>query len=67
MRVYVPLVLLVSLLAYLGWSWWSSLVPSTYSITEMGLAEYGGGPGGHDHTTGTQVAELTFLDGRPGF
>jgi len=25
----------------------------------MGHAEYGGGPGGHDHSTGTQVAELT--------
>ena len=47
-----------SLLAYLGWSWWSSLVPRTYSITEMGDVEYGGGPGGHDHG-GTQVAELT--------
>jgi FtsP/CotA-like multicopper oxidase with cupredoxin domain len=45
--------------AYLGWSWWSSLVPSTYSITEMGRADYGGGPSGHDHSTGTPVAELT--------
>lgn len=46
-------------MAYLGWSWWSSLVPSTYSITEMGHAEYGGGPAGHDHATGRPVAELT--------
>ena len=34
-------------------------MPSTYSITEMGHAEYGGGPTGHDHTTGREVAELT--------
>ncbi len=58
-RLIVPLVLLVSLLVYLGWSWLSSLVPSTYSVTEMGRADYGGGPAGHDHGTGRPVAELT--------
>ena len=42
-----------------AWSWWSSLVPSTYSVTEMGHAEYGGGPAGHDHAGGRPVAELT--------
>jgi FtsP/CotA-like multicopper oxidase with cupredoxin domain len=57
--VVLPLVLLVALLVYLGTSWWSSLVPDTYSITEMGSSEYGGGPAGHDHAAGTPVAELT--------
>ena len=38
-----------SLLGYLGWSWWSSLVPSTYSVMEMGHADYGGGPGATTH------------------
>jgi FtsP/CotA-like multicopper oxidase with cupredoxin domain len=27
----------------LGWMWWSSLVPSTYSVMEMGYLDYGGG------------------------
>ena len=36
-------------LAYL---WQASLVPSSYSVIEMGYADYGGGPGhgcDHDH------------------
>ncbi|UOY03863.1 multicopper oxidase family protein [Blastococcus sp. PRF04-17] len=48
----------------LGWSWWSSLVPSTYSVMEMGHTDLGGGSAaGHDHGTGhsggQSVAALT--------
>ena len=38
------------ILVPIGWMWWSSLLPDTYDITEMGYADYGGGPRtGLDH------------------
>ncbi|GAB2573320.1 hypothetical protein GCM10027269_31660 [Kribbella endophytica] len=44
-------------LAYL---WATSLVPSSYSATDMGYADYGGGPAsGHQHHGGASVADLT--------
>jgi FtsP/CotA-like multicopper oxidase with cupredoxin domain len=40
-------------------------VPSTYSVMQMGYADYGGGPG-HQHGTGVSVADLTGpADGVP--
>jgi FtsP/CotA-like multicopper oxidase with cupredoxin domain len=46
----------------LGWFWWSSLGPSTYSVMEMGHADFGGGPA-HEHGgtdgAGQSVADLT--------
>jgi len=57
----VPVLLVVPL----GWLWWSSLVPPTYSVMDMGYADYGGGPGrpdgghsGHD-ADGVSLATLT--------
>jgi FtsP/CotA-like multicopper oxidase with cupredoxin domain len=40
--------------------WWSSLVPSTYNVMEMGTTDLGGGPA-HDHHPGNgrSVADLT--------
>lgn len=44
----------------LGWFWYDSLVPSTYSVMDMGYVDTGGGPAsGHQHTGGTSVATLT--------
>lgn len=45
----------------LGWMWWSSLLPDTYDLADMGYADYGGGPvppamAGHGH--GSAVADL---------
>ncbi len=45
----------------LGWMWWSSLLPDTYDLADMGYADYGGGPvppamAGHSH--GSAVADL---------
>src|SRR5688500_585227 len=31
------------ILVFVGWQWWQSLVPSTYSAMEMGYADFGGG------------------------
>jgi FtsP/CotA-like multicopper oxidase with cupredoxin domain len=32
------------ILVVVGWQWWQSRVPSTYSAMEMGYADFGGGP-----------------------
>jgi FtsP/CotA-like multicopper oxidase with cupredoxin domain len=58
-----------------GYFWWTSLVPSTYSVMDMGYVDLGGGPGsvdghgahdGHVAATGTSVADLTGpQDGTP--
>jgi FtsP/CotA-like multicopper oxidase with cupredoxin domain len=54
-------------LASLGYFWATSLVPGHYNATEMGYADYGGGPAsdGHEHHNGMamdmtkSVADLT--------
>jgi FtsP/CotA-like multicopper oxidase with cupredoxin domain len=45
----------------LAWFWQQSLMPSTYSVMDMGYADYGGGPAAghmHDHHGGTSVKDL---------
>jgi FtsP/CotA-like multicopper oxidase with cupredoxin domain len=55
----VPAVVAVVALGALGWYWFSSLVPSTYSVMDMGHVDYGGGPA-HEHgAAGVSVADLT--------
>jgi FtsP/CotA-like multicopper oxidase with cupredoxin domain len=52
----------LAVLVPLGYLWATSLVPSTYSATDMGLADYGGGPassGEHHHHGGASVVDLT--------
>ncbi|MDG4824137.1 multicopper oxidase family protein [Asanoa sp. WMMD1127] len=52
----------VVLLGTLGYLWWDSRLPSSYSVMDMGYADYGGGAvpvGGHQHAGGTSVASLT--------
>ena len=49
----------------LGWYWFASLVPSTYSVMDMGHVDYGGGPA-HEHGATRSVADLTGpADGTP--
>jgi hypothetical protein len=46
-------------LGLLGWYWAGSLVPSTYSVMDMGRPDFGGGPA-HDHGVAVRsVADLT--------
>lgn len=52
----------------LGWLWYSSLVPSTYNVMEMGYADYGGGrvpdgPEDHGHVGHTGAISLATLTG----
>jgi FtsP/CotA-like multicopper oxidase with cupredoxin domain len=55
----------VVLLGGLGWYWSTTLVPSTYSVMDMGRPDYGGGPA-HEHGGGISVADLTGpADGKP--
>ncbi len=35
----------LALLGPIAWSWWDSTMPSTYSVTDMGRPDLGGGPG----------------------
>jgi FtsP/CotA-like multicopper oxidase with cupredoxin domain len=59
----------VALLLPLGWLWKASLLPSTYSVMDMGYLDFGGGsspdavPAGHDDlpgmAPGRSVATLT--------
>jgi len=68
-RTLIAAVLPLLLVGALGWLWFASLVPSTYSVMEMGHAEYGGGPAvAHQasHVDGVSVADLTGPSaGRP--
>lgn len=52
----------------LGWFWQASLVPSTYSVMDMGYVDYGGGPrssAGHHSGHTTSVDELIEKSSRP--
>jgi FtsP/CotA-like multicopper oxidase with cupredoxin domain len=57
--VLVPVTVLVVLLGGAGWYWSTSLVPSTYSVMDMGHADFGGGPAHVHHAAGRSVADLT--------
>ncbi|HEY6594631.1 MAG TPA: multicopper oxidase family protein [Asanoa sp.] len=55
----------VAILGTLGYFWFASLVPSTYSVMDLGYAEGGGDPTtGHAHG-GLSIATLTGPDSRP--
>ena len=43
-RVLVGVVLTLAIVVPLGWMWWDSRLPSSYSVMDMGYADYGGGP-----------------------
>ena len=76
-RLVVGLVLTLVIVGPLGWMWWNSLLPSSYSVMDMGYVDYGGGrrpAAGHDaHQDGMKHASsevsVTSLDtpkgGRP--
>jgi FtsP/CotA-like multicopper oxidase with cupredoxin domain len=59
----MALALSALLLGPLTWLWWQSRLPSSYSVMDMGYADYGGGPkvGPHQHAGGAtrSVADLT--------
>jgi FtsP/CotA-like multicopper oxidase with cupredoxin domain len=58
-RVVVLTAVAVAVVGPLGWFWYDSLLPSTYSVADMGYADFGGGPETHEHPSGVSVADLT--------
>ncbi len=51
-QTLVGVLLTLAIVGPLAWMWWHSRLPSSYSVMEMGYADYGGGPrpahAGHD-------------------
>jgi FtsP/CotA-like multicopper oxidase with cupredoxin domain len=65
-RLLISLAAAAAVLLPLGWFWQQSLMPSTYSVMNMGYADYGGGPKStHTHHGGTSVADLVVDTERP--
>jgi FtsP/CotA-like multicopper oxidase with cupredoxin domain len=56
LRVVLPILATVAILAPLGWMWQASRVPGAYSVMDMGYLDYGGGaapdPSGGRHLQG---------------
>jgi FtsP/CotA-like multicopper oxidase with cupredoxin domain len=60
-------VLLLAGVGLMGWMWYSSLLPGSYSVMDYGDPDYGGGPvppGGH-HAGGRSIASLHGPAGPP--
>ena len=67
-RLVVGLALTLAIVLPLGWMWWDSRLPGSYSAMEMGELDFGGGPGsgaGHHRAaravagaSSTSVADL---------
>jgi FtsP/CotA-like multicopper oxidase with cupredoxin domain len=59
----VTAVVTAALVGTLGWFWYASLIPSTYSVMDMGYVDAGGGPAvNHVHSSkagGMSIANLT--------
>jgi FtsP/CotA-like multicopper oxidase with cupredoxin domain len=51
-------VVVLALVVPLAVMWWSSRVPSTYSVMDMGVVDYGGGPVHAGHLPEVSVADL---------
>ncbi|MPZ25540.1 MAG: multicopper oxidase domain-containing protein [Micromonosporaceae bacterium] len=60
LRLTAAIAVTAGIVGTVGWFWFDSRVPSTYSVMDMGYLDYGGGPAtGHVHPGGTSVADLT--------
>jgi FtsP/CotA-like multicopper oxidase with cupredoxin domain len=67
-RLFLAAAATLAILLPLGWMWWTSLLPDSYDLAEVGYADYGGGRSpasdGHEHRLATPVAEL--VETKPG-
>ena len=76
-RVVLPVLATVAIVAPLTWMWLASLMPPTYSVMDMGYPDYGGvqpdlAMAGHDHhqlghrsTSTRSITELVADPSRP--
>jgi FtsP/CotA-like multicopper oxidase with cupredoxin domain len=61
LRVLLPILATVALLAPLAYLWQDSRVPKEYSAHDMGTADYGGGPsGGHGAGHGSGAGSISL-------
>jgi FtsP/CotA-like multicopper oxidase with cupredoxin domain len=58
LKILLPILATVAIVAPLAWLWQASLLPQSYSVMTMGYSDFGGGPGnepaasgGHDHAS----------------
>jgi FtsP/CotA-like multicopper oxidase with cupredoxin domain len=66
-RLLVALLAAIAVLAPVAWFWQASLLPGTYSVTDMGYADYGGGPSTmtHHDVMGRSIATMVADPDRP--
>ncbi|TQM34873.1 FtsP/CotA-like multicopper oxidase with cupredoxin domain [Microbacterium kyungheense] len=50
-------------LALVGWAWWGSVLPGTYSVMDMGSPDFGGGPGAAEHAASGHGAHAAAAAG----
>ena len=74
LRVAIPLIATVAIVAPLAWFWQASRVPDEFSVMDMGYPDYGGGPvsdhgdhagGHHGPSQPVSVADLIADPKRP--
>jgi FtsP/CotA-like multicopper oxidase with cupredoxin domain len=53
LKVLLPIVATVAILAPLAWLWQASLMPKSYSVMDMGYHDFGGGQGADPAATGS--------------
>ncbi len=71
-KLLIACLVTFAIVAPLGWLWWNSLLPSKYSVTQMGYADFGGGPEsvmsggmGQDDQSAISIDTLVVAADRP--
>ena len=52
-------------LALVGWAWWGSVLPGSYSVMDMGTPDFGGGPGAETHAARGHGAQAAAAPAAP--
>ena len=62
LRIALPVLATVAIVAPLAWLWQASRVPSSYSVMDMGYLDYGGGRARSQHGWAQRHGKATFTD-----
>ena len=65
LRLLLAAALTLALVGPLGWLWWASLLPASYSAMEMGEPDHGGGPVGRAHAAGHGTGATSLVELAP--
>ena len=60
LRVLLACLATLAILGPLAWMWQASLMPSTYSVMDMGTPDYGGGPRPADHAAMGDMGDMAM-------